>query len=333
MILPTINFSHVEYARFRKMDFKYIPGKSQFSGYFESVGAEKEEYNPFDIVDLYERFAKLNESNPADILGFINKFGPIKLNQYDGRPVRYIEEYKDWFDEIRQMRKAVLMKDLYLSKNILFTAEVKRNELEEFKDSMIYRYLNESLIKADNKETREQNEYDLKIACLSELQWIFNDHNHYHLNGISFTPFVDVGADGNPRFISELNFKSLLSAMYWQLYLVFFESEPVFTCESCKRTDYWGKKSRSFLCDKCQKKKKYENRLNDPKLKAHDSFFRKISYHSSRKLSSLESELRKESLWRAKTKDISEEDYLNWLKEQEREFMTKVEEYKSKGRC
>lgn len=324
MILPEINFNQVQYVYFRKMGFEYVPGKyPPYDCFFQAIsGAEYEEYNPFEITDLYERFSNLDETNPKRLLEFINEYGPIKINLDKCPPMPYTEHIKDWRDEIRQMRKAVLMKKLYLSKNIILTAKTLKNKLKEFKDDDTCQYLIETVTET-NKIMQEQKEYDFKMACLLKIQQIFNEPNH--LGEISLAPYLDVRADNTPCFVSILKFKSLLSVMYWQLYLLFFENKPVFTCENCKGPFEWKEKDKIFLCEECQKKNKYKKRSADPKLKAHDQFARRIAYHARGKEAwSLREEIMKESLKKAKNKKIPEKEYKNWLSEQNDIFMAKI---------
>jgi hypothetical protein len=347
MILSTVNFSQVKYAYFRKLEFVYVPGKYPHLDCFRAEKLEYEEYNPFEITDLYERFANLDESNPESILGFINEHGPIKWNLESCPQLPYTERIEDWRHEIRQMRKAICMKDLYLSENIITTAEAWRDRLERFKECSVYQYLAgiknninkcvfsikeaectdcgecKNVKKASKKEMLKQTGYDLKIASLIELQQIFNHSNS--LGEVSLGPYIDINADDSPCFVSALKFKTLLSAMYWQLYLVFFERKPIFICESCKGKFEWGKKNKIFLCEECQNKSKYRKRAANPKLRAHDQFARRTAYHANGKEAwSLREKIMKESLQKAKNEQIPEKEYKKWLGEQNDIFMAEI---------
>ncbi len=350
-MFPVISFSQVRYRNVRKRNFEFIPGESVTSSYFvETEDSHIDEYNPFTDKDLYKQFANINETDINEILRFIKQYGHI--GEYNGHVKPYIEKYTYWCQEINQMRRTVFLSELYSSVNIQLTIKINENKIKELEKGTLYRFLKNNKrnynkyclsmrdVKCTNDDQRKkikQEAYDLHIACLFDLQEIFK----FKIGQISFTPFIDVDDNNKPRFLSDLLFDSLISAMYWQLYMDFFENKRFFTCEKCFKLFPYNNMKDSFICEECLRRKKYEKRSNKPKKYAHDKFFRKTLYYvpssgiskcwsineeQKEELEILRDKLMENSLCKMKTMDKNA--YLKWLGKQDDHFMGKVKEYK-----
>lgn len=363
-MLPVVSFSQVRYPDIKKRIFEFKPNENLALSYFMEIrGDYADEYNPFTIKDLYRQFANINEARIDEILRFIKQFGHIGV--YDDKAKPYAEKYIYWCQEINQMRKAVLLSELYSSVNIQLTIRAKENQIKKLEKGLLFEYLRsdkknhgkcclstrdiectncgqcEALIKSmpqiSEEEKTKQEAYDLRIACLFDLQEIFKSK----IGQMSFTPYIDVDGNNKPRFISDLSFDSLISVMYWQLYMDFFENERFFTCEKCFGLFPYSSKKTSFICERCLGQKKSKERLNNPKKYAHDKFFRKTLYYVTdsgvsqcwaideeqrETLKILRDKLKENSLHKMKT--MGEKGYFKWLKEQEDLFMRKVNKLK-----
>lgn len=357
-MLNTITLSNVKYASFKRHKFELVKGKYDFKDGFISVCKDYIEYQPFDIPDLYIKFAKLNPNNKEEILNFINNYGNIGI--YDENSNSYFEKWRYWREEIIKMKQCLILLKLYNRQNIKYSFEkLHKKEKEILKDTALYEYLKEDSIplcifsisdkKCSNcgeckdfpekysppseEEVFNQKNFDLRYSCLLDLQGFVKGN----IGKISFSPLIDIDVDGKPCLKASIEFPSLLSIMYWQLYLSFFENERFFTCEGCNRVLPWSKNKKNYLCYKCYERTKYNQRSNKTKTNKHDSFGRKTRYYisnqyhfaskdSKNKLKILREQIMENS--RYKKEKLNKDAYLKWLNKQENLFMKQVEKYR-----
>lgn len=325
----TITLSNVQYNSFKKYNFKYV---KSING-FELIDYN-DMYNPFEIPDLYNRFANLDSDSIDEISEFIRKYGNIGV--IDSRTETYFEKLTFWKEEIKKMRQAILLSEIYECENVKSKLLNLENEFLILQGTYLYEILTFNNPSLDKRLLENIDVFNLRLSCLLDLQKVLETN----IGQINFIPFIDLDKDMKPCFKAKIAFPSLLSIMYWQLYMRFYENNRYFICVGCNNKFSWYNHKKNYLCDKCYEQEKYEIRMNNPKKKAHTEFLNRTIYYVSDKKSSCHYISRKDKeklrLLREKIKDMSlevqdemnEENYFKWLREQESKFMQEVEKYK-----
>lgn len=338
--LQTITLSDIKHVRFNKRNFKF----NEHTNCFEVINGEFTTYEPFKIHNLYEQFSKINPNDKNEILEFINKYGNVGNYDDEKRDISkvYSESYSYWRDKILEMKYSLLLLKIFNSENISYVVKINEEELSTSKNSFIYRLWFESdwrILYENNINTNDTKnllhiDEQLKYACLSDLQSSIRGN----IGKIDFIPIIDLNKEGEPCIRSTINFPSLLSIMYWQLYMKFIENKKHFVCEGCNQTFSWYNHKKNYLCNKCYEHYKYRDRTNKTMKSEHDKFGRRTLYYIDKsrypylneenrlKLQELRSKIMEHS--NNKRKKLNEKEYLKWLEEQEKAYMEEVRKYK-----
>lgn len=345
--LQTITLSDVKHVRFKKRNFRLVENEYAFKDCFEEINDMYTEYEPFKIENLYNHFAQINPNNKYEMLDFINKYGHI--GNYDKKrdvSKKYTENCyfgkNNWKDKILEMKQTLLFLDIFNSENISYVIKMKEEELVPFTNSHIYglwfnsdwRTIYDNNIKSNDTNNLLYIEEQIRFAVLSDLKTSIGDN----IGTIDFIPLIDVDKDGRPIIKSTISFPSLLSIMYWQLYMKFIENKKHFVCEGCNQTFSWYNHKKNYLCNKCYEHYKYRDRTNKTMKSEHDKFGRRTLYYIDKsrypylneenrlKLQELRSKIMEHS--NNKRKKLNEKEYLKWLEEQEKAYMEEVRKYK-----
>lgn len=269
-MINSITFSNLEYFYFRKYLFNYIEIDGE--GAFESVEDDYIEYKPWEIEDLYKRFASLNPDNTAELIDFIQEYGNI--GNYHRLNGKYIEYKSLWVTEILRFKQLVLLSDLYKTENINYSIElldIKNNYL--LKTTKLYDFIKDFGFKHIDKI----DSYDLKISCLTDIQELLNPN----IRNLSFVPLIGVDQEGDPFMIARIEIPNLLAFMYWQFYSNVFSKEKYFVCAKCGETFPWVNHRKNYICPKCFDKERYKVEKDTPKNIGIKNFMNATSYYTS----------------------------------------------------